>query len=103
MHRAFTAIAAAYMRDRALRLAIHRVTVATPALSAPDAQLDAQWEAAVARAFAEQLPGPKARAAAGMTIGLVRAVVRDWYHGGCARDLQAMGDDAFALLADGLS
>lgn len=96
------ALAAQYEQEREARLAQHRVIVQTPSLSDYDAQLDAQWEAALASALAERFAGPDARAAAGAIIGVMRAVVRDWFASDGRTDLVAAGERAFALLHDGL-
>jgi AcrR family transcriptional regulator len=102
VRRACLQIAAQYVAERTVRLAVHRVVTATPSLSAPDAQLDGQWEAVIATALGEQFAGPQARVAAGAIIGVMRAVVRDWFAADCKTDLVATGEQAFALLAGGL-
>ncbi len=103
IRRAFLDIATYYESTRDERLAQYQVIQATRGLGDYDATLDVKWEAAIATALSEQLPGVEARIAAGAIIGIMRVVLRDWFANGARGDLRAVGVRAFTVVDQGLS
>lgn len=78
-----------------------------PELQARERDLDHAWEDALADALSKTRHGRRRGAAAqrqaaivaGAIMGALRAVVRAWYASGGSGDLEAMGEDAIALVA----
>jgi AcrR family transcriptional regulator len=100
-------LAADYTRLRERVIVQQRVVESCPALLAYDFELDRRWEDAITVSLA----GPRPRAAerrrarllAGGLMGLIRATLREWYAGGGRDDLAQLGQQAFALLRDGIT
>lgn len=104
VRRCCLAMAAVYMDERALALAQHRALRSSATLAAYDLVLDARWEALITSTLAAEAPTPLAAALqGGAIIGVVRAGLRAWFEGGAARDLVAIGRDAFELLEQGFN
>lgn len=100
-------LAADYTRLRERVIVQQRVVESCPTLLAYDFELDRRWEDAITVSLA----GPRPRAAerrrarllAGGLMGLIRATLREWYAGGGRDDLAQLGQQAFALLRDGIT
>lgn len=96
-------IAVGYEADREGSLAWRRAMRSSPSLVAYDLQVDATWEAEVAKVFAASGDAPfEAAARAGAVMGVVRAVLVAWHESGGQGDLVKMGGQAFAWLASGM-
>ena len=108
----------AIVRDACLALAEHyianaerihtqwRIVQSEPSLMGRELQLDREYEDAMAHAFEKEerrtVAGRRrARLRAGAVLGMVRVVLRDWLESGTRRNLRALGQEAFALLASG--
>jgi AcrR family transcriptional regulator len=86
----------------------YRIVTASPLLLARDVELDTQWEAVLAETLGD-LAGAsiaerrRARLVAGALFGVVRAVLQEWYAGGAADDLLALGAEGIALVDRGFA
>lgn len=83
-----------------------RIVESSPALLAYDFELDKRWEAAIADALGGKRRGTRGRRArlvAGAVMGLIRTTLREWYASGGRKNLTALGEEAFALLRDGVA
>ncbi len=94
----------AYAREhggrRAQALAEWRFVTASSELVARDAQLDREFQAAVADTLARgRLDEYEAAFWAGTIFGAIRAVLHEWLSDGCRRDLEALGAPLLELLA----
>jgi AcrR family transcriptional regulator len=102
VRRAFTALADEFTRDRREVLLQHRIIAASPLLTAHDAQLDHDWEIAVADALAGRAANKtkrrRAEILAGAVLGAVRATLRSWFAQGGQRDLNKFGAEGLDLL-----
>lgn len=102
VRRAFSALADEFTRDRRLVLQQHQIIAASPLLTARDAQLDHDWEVAVADALAgrgaNKVKRRRAEVLAGAVLGAVRATLRGWFAQGGQRDLGTFGAEGLDLL-----
>ena len=102
VRRAFTALADEFTRERRAVLLQHRIIASSPQLTAHDAQLDRDWEVAVADALASRdaSEGKRRRAEflAGAVLGAVRATLRGWFAQGGQPELNAFGAEGMDLL-----
>ncbi|MCC6157081.1 MAG: TetR family transcriptional regulator [Deltaproteobacteria bacterium] len=100
-------MADAYTAARADHVRLSRIISNSTALVARSVVLDADWETAIAAAFAGRgrVSAARARDAAlraGIVMGAVSAVMRAWYAGEGKGDLRAMGAAALDLVERGL-
>lgn len=104
--RACLAAADEFMADRDGERARHAVIGGSQVLVARELELDAEWEAAMARALEDGSVEPSVRrwaaVVAGALMGAIRATLREWFEGGCADDLRARGAEALELLERGV-
>jgi AcrR family transcriptional regulator len=102
--RAALAMGAIFQEVREELLVQHRVVSASTALTGLEMMLDRRYEEAMVRAVVQR-DGKGARRRAGLiaaaTLGVVRAVLRDWFERGCKGDLIRIGEEAFAMLEEG--
>ena len=107
VRRACLVLAREYMKARRDHLAQQRIIQASPSLIARGETFDEEWEAAIAGVFAANgAPAEASRRArflAGAIMGVIRAVLKEWYDGGCRRDLIRLGDEALSLIEPGTS
>ena len=100
--RACLEMAALYMKERGRALAQHKAIQASRHLIAYDQRLDAQWEDAIVAHLGQVAPEGAQRDAAWIhaaaLLGVIRAVLRRWFAGGCREDLVEMGRDALDVL-----
>ncbi|MEZ4266531.1 MAG: TetR family transcriptional regulator [Myxococcota bacterium] len=105
VRRAILALAAVYTADREERLLQHRVIQGSKHLMAADLQVDAEWEAEIAQALRRggcgAMPPETAAIAAGALMGMIRALLCEWYESEGRGDLVGRGVEAFALFARG--
>ena len=106
LRRALLGMAELYVANREELLIQHRIISASTMLTAYELEVDRQWEALIVEALAERSdtsPDARHRAVilAGAAIGVVRALLRDWFAGGARDDLKAMGASALDLLERG--
>ncbi|MFT4628381.1 MAG: AcrR family transcriptional regulator [Myxococcota bacterium] len=97
---ALLGMAAAYLADRDAVLAEHLAVAATRSLSAADLAMDQRWEAAIAKAL-EPRGLEVADQLAGALMGIIRAVLTQWYATGASTDLVAGGRRALSRLEAG--
>ena len=89
--------------DRDVAVAWRRAMRSSTALVAYDLQMDADWEAEVAKAFVAEGDQPAdAVVRAGAVMGVVRAVMIAWHEGDGSGDLVTMGRQALDWLASGM-
>lgn len=86
-----------YMASRDEALAQYRLVQASPDLVARELELDLAWEQTISQALTDR-PPIVARFWAGAAIGLIRAVLREWFAHGADSDLHDMADDAMRIL-----
>jgi hypothetical protein len=80
------------------------VVSASTALTGMEMMLDRRYEEAMVRAVIQRDgkgARKKAELIAAATIGIVRAVMRDWCERGCKGDLIRIGEEAFAMMEEG--
>jgi AcrR family transcriptional regulator len=87
-------------------LARQRLIDTSAELLAREAEIDRDWEAAMAQAFRERARNDpnaelRARVIAGATIGVIRATLRHWYANDCRDDLARLGQEALDCLERG--
>ena len=97
-----------YMANRSQLVAQQALVASSPTLEAREAEIDRDWEAAMARAMiARSGPSPeatvRARVMAGACIGIIRATMRHWFSTGGTEDLTALGEAALDCLEKGFS
>jgi len=107
LRRSLGAMADTYMAARDEHLRLQRIIASSPALMARSIPADAQWEAAIEKAWrADSLgsakDGMRARLVAGAVMGVINAVMARWYEGGCREDLRKLGASALDLLERGI-
>jgi AcrR family transcriptional regulator len=81
----------------------HGVIQKSPLLIAKEMEVDREWEAAIARSLSKENGSTakskrRARVQAGAILGIVRASLREWYKGGCRKNLRTLGEEAFAFI-----
>lgn len=91
---------------RAPLLARQRLVMSSPNLLAREAEIDRDWERAIARIFAVRLASVDdselwSRVLAGAIIGVVRATMTFWFEGECKDDLVRLGLHAIDFLERG--
>jgi len=97
---AVRAYAAEHEKRREQALAEWRFVTASTELMARDAQLDRDFQAALADTLARgRLDEFEAAFWAGTLFGAMRAVLHEWLSGGCRRELVALGAPLLELLA----
>lgn len=97
---ALLAQAAATQADRETVLAEHRIVASTRSLAAADLEMDQRWERAIARAL-DPMGTAAAEQLAGALMGIIRAVLAQWYATDGTTDLVAAGVAALARLEAG--
>lgn len=95
-----------YADNRARLLAQQQVIESSPALIAREHEIDQDWEAAMARVFAQRFGDRpdaelRARMLAGAAIGLIRATLRHWFAEQGRPDLAALAHQALDALQEG--
>lgn len=104
------AIARQYMAERAERLARQRLVDSSNALRAFEQSADVEMERILVDELAALGPTPsasdlertrRARIFAAAVMGLVRVVLREWFDGDGASDLEEIGRSAFLWLEHG--
>ena len=78
----------------------------SPTLRAREAEIDRDWERAVAEAFLRRSPPSReselwSAVIAGAVMGVVRATMQQWFAQGCVEDLGALGQTAIDFLERG--
>lgn len=100
IRRAALQMAAVYETERSSVLREHRMMIASTSLHAYDAQLDGRWEAALRDALLADGADPlDAVTSAGAVLGVMRAVLRDWFESEGAFDLRVRGIDILQRLS----
>lgn len=100
IRRAALQMAAVYESERASVLREHQLMLASTSLHAYDAQLDGRWETALRDAMLADGADPlDAVTSAGAVLGVMRAVLRDWFDSEGAFDLRVRGVDILQRLA----
>ncbi|MFT5430609.1 MAG: AcrR family transcriptional regulator [Myxococcota bacterium] len=82
----------------------HRVVIQSRALMAYDIGLEAHWEAAIAAALGDRRGNTndarrRARLLSGATLGMIRAILAEWFESGGDKDLVALGRRAVELVS----
>jgi AcrR family transcriptional regulator len=95
-----------FMASRQEMLTQQRIVESSPALIVAERNHDLAWEAAIAEALCDSGARSadaqrRAEVLAGAAMGAIRATLRSWFAGGCREDLEVLGGEALALLADG--
>ncbi len=109
VERALLAFAREFERSADELLAEWRIVTASPLLVARDVELDFEYEAAIAASVigagdpAAPVDSPRARLFAGALFGVIRAVMQEWYDGGCEASLVALGTEGLALVGAGFA
>ena len=103
VRRACLTMAQVFMDEKGTYLAQQRVIDTSRTLFAYDVRLDAAWYGLISKALGDEEGQPddvrwRARVLGGATLGLVRAIIREWFDKGGEPDLVAMGRDAFELM-----
>jgi AcrR family transcriptional regulator len=78
----------------------------SPALLGREREIDADWQRAIANAFSARAGGTLgedlwAQVLAGAIMGVVRAIMNNWFAGGCKADLAELGLEALDYLEQG--
>jgi len=99
-------MAALYMEGREEHLAQWRIIQSSPTLIARGDQFDIEWETAIAECMLldrETTPVEQrqARFRAAAIMGVIRAVILQWYESECRADLFKLGEEAFDSLEKG--
>lgn len=107
VRRALMELARDYEENRGRVLLQQRVVEGSAAALAYDAELDRQWERTIAAALGDERRARKsarrrARLQAGALMGVIRAILNEWYASAGTGDLQALGQEAFDLLMQGI-
>jgi len=106
---ALLAFARQFERQREELLAEWRIVMASPLLIARDVELDTEFEDAIAESVVGSgAPGApvashQARLFAGALFGVIRAVMQEWYMGGCEASLVALGAEGLQLAGEGFA
>jgi len=106
---ALLALARDYEENRSRVMLQQRIVEGSVTVLAYDAELDRQWEGTIAEALGDRAGGRvravirrRARLQAGALMGVIRAILNEWYAGAGRGDLKALGQEAFDLLAHGM-
>lgn len=101
VRRCLLELAAQYAANWETLLRQHEIIERSDKLRAMDAQVDGEWERVIrdALAFRYRLRGA---IVAGAIVGTTRAVLREWFDGGCQEDLVWMGTEAMDILWRGI-
>ena len=109
VRRALMELARDYEENRARVMLQQRIVEGSLTVLAYDAELDRQWESAIAVALGDrvgritpQADRRRARLQAGALMGAIRAILNEWYAGAGKGDLKALGQEAFDLLTNGM-
>ena len=83
-----------------------RIIQASPALLSREREIDADWQGAIANAFSARSGGTLgddlwAQVLAGAIMGVVRAIMNNWFAGGCKAALAELGHEALDYLEQG--
>lgn len=108
LRRACMEMARLYMEGREEHLRQQRIIRNSPALIAKGDQFDEDWRALIKEALLLGTAPNKrterhAYYLAAAVMGVIGAVMREWYDGDCRADLAAMGDEGLALLEKGVN
>lgn len=80
---------------------------ATPALQLHERRVDLAWQRAIEDALSADKRGKRARrlqrVRAAAIVGAIRAVLDEWAEDGGRRNLRAIGEEAFAMLEEGIA
>lgn len=105
VRRGLLLLAQEYSRSRDKVILQQRIVEGSPALLAYDFELDKRWESVIADALGGRGNGRvhrRARLTAGAMMGVIRTALREWYRSEGRKNLMALGEEAFALLRDGV-
>ena len=85
-----------------------RIIEESAAVLAYDYELDRHWERLIAAALGDRGQSRAAqrrlaRVLAAALMGVIRAILQEWAAGGGRGSLRALGEEAFALLNQGVS
>lgn len=99
IRRAMDEFSGIYAAERDALLGEFRYVSASPDLLAHDAELDRDYENAIADTLERAGVGPRrSRILAGAIFGGIRATTFEWLVGGCREDLAIVGHDMLNLL-----
>lgn len=99
VERAALALAARYQQEREVVVLEHQILLGSATLHGHDAQLDERWEQALRQALRRGGVGDEdVTIVAGALLGVMRAVLRDWFAAGASFDLPSRGAAALARL-----
>ena len=104
VRRAALAMGEIFQEAREVLLIQHRVVSASTAMTGLEMMLDRRYEEAMINAIVQRdgkAARRRAQLLAAATLGVVRAVLRDWFERGCKGDLIRLGEEAFATLEAG--
>lgn len=96
-----------HWNDRGQELRRQQVIDASPTLMAGELEIFSLWEAAIAQRAtpknATMKQRRRAKIFAGATVGVVRAVLQEWFRSQGRKNIVTLGREAFGLLADGFA
>jgi AcrR family transcriptional regulator len=98
LRRAFRIAAKAYTNEREQIMREHAIIAGSRTLAAAELQVDAQWEASIAK----HLGGRRGAILAGAIVGMTRAVLREWYASEGRMDLETAAEEGFRVLEAGI-
>lgn len=106
VRRSLLGLAEDYAAHREQLLAQQQLIEGSAALLAAESQQDRLWEAAIAQAFGDRAGSGatarrRARLAAGVVMGAIRATLREWFRARGRTNLRTLGEEAFAMLSSG--
>lgn len=100
-------LAVRYMEERSAHLLRWKVIASSVALVAYERELDMSWESEIATCLGADDDDPErawlANTMAGAVMGMMRAVLRDWFRGDAQGDLVKLGAAGLNLLETGWS
>jgi AcrR family transcriptional regulator len=106
---ALLAFARTFEKAHVELLAEWRIVTASPLLIARDVELDTEFEAAIAESVVgagdpgAPIASHQARLFAGALFGVIRAVMQEWYAGGCEVSLVALGEEGLRMAGEGFA
>lgn len=101
------AVGQSFMASREQEVQRQHIVEASTTLLAAELEIYQRWENAIAEAATP--PGAsarrrrRARLFAGATMGIVRAVLREWFHAQGRKNLVTLGREAFLALEEGFA
>ncbi len=102
VRRALLGMAQAFMNNRDLMVAQHRIANGATSLIAYQRDVDRVWADVIAEALRKEYGGRESRLIGAAMMGVIRATLDEWFAQGALGDLLEMGAEALNLIERGV-